>query len=286
MQGFLETADWLDSRQFVLAVRKLADTLTYGADHSPFRGSGIEYVQSRPYQWGDPVRAIDWRVTARTGKPHVKEYEAPKRMPCYLLLDTSASMTVQSGPRSKYAVAVHLAGGLAFACLDRVSPVGLVGVGERDLRIEPSLSRDQVWRWLHLLRHYRYDEETNIGRRIANFAPTLPHRALVVVLSDLHDGSALPALNLLAQRHDCAVIQIEDPAERGLRGVGFFRAREAETGRAFVTRGRRAWLNPETIAAALRRSAIDHLRIQTDKPFAAAVRNFCRSRNLLGRGAR
>src|SRR5438132_4494315 len=141
MEGYLETCDPLQWRQFVLAVKRLADNFTYGFDRSPFLGSGIEFVQSRPYQWGDPVRAIDWRVTARTGKFFVKEYEAPKRLPCYLLLDTSASMTVSSVKRTKYAVAVHVAGGLAFVCLDRVSPVGVVGVGGSDFRVKPSLSR-------------------------------------------------------------------------------------------------------------------------------------------------
>src|SRR5947208_15766132 len=123
MHGFLESADTLDARQFLIAIKKLADTLSYGADRSPFLGSGIEYVQSRPYQWGDPIRSIDWRVTARTRKFYVKEYEAPKRLPCYLLIDTSASMAVTSVKKSKYALAVHIAGGVAFACLQRVSPV-------------------------------------------------------------------------------------------------------------------------------------------------------------------
>jgi uncharacterized protein (DUF58 family) len=286
VEGYLDTVDHLDARQFVLAVKRLADSLSYGSDHSPFLGSGIEYAQSRLYQAGDPVRSIDWRVTARTGKPYVKEYEAPKRLPCYLLLDTSASMTVTSGPRSKYAVAVHLAGGLAFACLDRVSPVGVVGVGGRELRIEPSLSSERVLQWLHELRRFRYDEPTAIGRRIADLAPCLTSRAVVLVLSDLHDPGAVPALKLLATKHDCAVFQLQDPAERGLRGGGLLRAREAETGRDFVTRARRAWVDPAQVTAELRRSGIDHLLIETDRPFMAHVRHFCKSRNLLGRGAR
>src|SRR3954447_15496085 len=135
MHGYLDSADHLNARQFAIAVKKLADGLSYGTDKSPFLGSGIEYAQSRPYVWGDAVRSIDWRVTARTGKFFVKEYEAPKRMPCYLIIDTSASMTVSSQKRSKYATAIHIAGGIAFACLDRVSPVGVVGVRGRGIRI-------------------------------------------------------------------------------------------------------------------------------------------------------
>jgi uncharacterized protein (DUF58 family) len=286
MEGYLGTCDALDSRQFLLAVKRLADNLSYGSDRSPFLGAGIEYVQSRPYAWGDPVRSIDWRVTARTRKVHVKEYEAPKRMPCWLLVDTSASMTVSSQARSKYAVAVHVAGGLALACLARVSPVGVLGAGGRDFRVEPSLSGAQVLQWLHLLRHFRYDESTTLGRRIAELTPTLASRCLLIVLSDLHDPQAVPALKPLAQQHDCVVLHLRDPAERGLKGAGFLRAREAETGRAFVTRGRRVWLDPEPAAGELRRAGIDYLRIDTDTAFVPQLRNFFRSRNLLGRGAR
>lgn len=286
MIGRLDTVDHLAARQFVLAVKKLADGLSFGSDKSPFLGSGIEYAQSRPYQWGDPVRSIDWRVTARVGRVFVKEYEAPKRMPCLLLIDTSASMAVSSVRRSKYAAAVHLAGGIAFASLDRISPVGVLGVGGRDFRIEPSLSKVQILEWLHRLRHYRFDEPTSLGRKISEIAPSLTTRAIVIVLSDMHDPGALPALKLLAQRHECAVLQLRDPAEDDLRGAGLVRAREAETGRDVVAPGRRVGIDPESLAGELRRSGIDHLLVRVDRPYLQSVRRFFQGRNLLGRGVR
>ncbi|HUR28718.1 MAG TPA: DUF58 domain-containing protein [Planctomycetota bacterium] len=286
MEGYIEDFDTLDSRQFVIALRKLANSLSYGIDKSPFVGSGVEFVQSRPYQDGDSIRQIDWRVTARTGRYHVKEFETPKSMPCYLLVDTSASMTVSSHTRSKYRTALFIAGGLALAALDRVSPVGMIAVGERALRIQPSLSTGRVMQWLLLLRTHRFDERTTIGARIAQLMPSLASRSMFVVLSDLHDPDALQALKRLSQLHDCIVLQLEDPAERGWKGSGFFRAREAETGKEFVTHGRRRWVDPGEATAVLKRCGIDHLSIRTDQPFAHSLRQLFRSRGWMGKGER
>ena len=283
MEGWIED---FGARQFTIAVRKLANSLSYGIDKSPFVGSGIEYAQSRLYQWGDSVRAMDWRVTARTQKHHVKEYETPKTMPAYFLIDTSASMAVSSTRRSKYEIALYVAGGLALACLDRVSPVGVIGVGERRLRIRPSLARDRVLQWLLELRRFRYDERTTLAQRIVEVSPSLTERSLIIVLSDLHDPDAPRALRRLAQLHDCIVIELHDPAELGLHGSGFFRAREAETGREFVTHGRKRWLPPKDLARELKRSGVDHLVIRTDKPFEPALRQMFRARAWAGRGTR
>ena len=282
----LESCDPLDARQFHVAVKRLADSLSYGTDHSPFRGSGLEYVQSRPYQDGDPIKAIDWRVYARTGKAHVKEYEAPKRMPVYFFIDTSASMTVGSQKLTKYAWAVQIAGGLAFACLDRVSPVGVVGAGERALRVVPSLSRVQVMQWLHELRWFARDESTTLAARVGEVSSTLPHRAMFVVLSDLHEPGAAAALKLAAQRHDVVVIQLRDPAERPGALAGFFRTHEAESGASYLSQGRRAILDHDVTAAGLRRGGVDHLVLPIDEPIAAPLRQFLKARGVVGRTAR
>lgn len=102
----------LADRPFEIAVRRLADDLRYGLDASRFVGSGIDYVQSRPFVEGDPVRDLDWKVTARSGRHHVKQYESLKTTPVYLLVDTSASMTVSSQRLGKHTLATLVAGGL------------------------------------------------------------------------------------------------------------------------------------------------------------------------------
>ncbi|WP_165073334.1 DUF58 domain-containing protein [Paludisphaera rhizosphaerae] len=286
MESRIESHDVLDSRQFLIAVKRLADSLSYGADRSPFLGSGVDYVQSRPYQYGDPIKLIDWRVTARTRRVHVKEYEAPKRMPAYLLIDTSASMTVGSHHPTKYETALFIAGGLALACLERISPVGVLGVGGRNLHVTPTMSKDQVMQWLHKLRSYRRDEPTSLGSRLAELTPSLTHRVLVIVLSDLHDPKAVPSLRRLAQQHDLAVLQLRDPAEESLRGVGFVRGREAETGAPVLVRRRARWLDQQAVEEGFKKRGIDHLLIDVDKPYVSRLRQFFRMRDLLGRGAR
>jgi len=282
----LDSIDTLDSRQFVMAVKRLADSLSYGTDASPFLGSGTEYVQSRLYQPGDPVRSIDWRITARTNKYHVKEFETPKRMPCYLLIDTSASMTVSSVKRSKYATAVYIAGGLAFACLDRISPVAVMGVGDSDLRYMPSLSRDKIMQWMHKLRTYNYGERTQLADRIRELGPLLTNHSLIITLSDLHQPEAIGPLKRLGQKHDVVALQLRDPAEFRVSGAGFIRAREAETGRPLTTRGKQPSFVQEELTQELKRGRVDHLVISTDEPFAYKLRHFFKSRGLLLRGAR
>ena len=286
LEAELDSVSQLDERQFALSVRRLADSLSYGSDNSPFLGSGIEYVQSRLYQPGDPIKSMDWRVTARTGKPHVKEYEAPKRMPVYLLVDTSASMCVSSQKISKYGWAVQLAGGLALAAINRLSPVGLVACGEQRVQLRPSLSRQQIMQWLHRLRKYRLDERTTLADSLRFVESMAANRSLIIVLSDMHDLRALSVLKPLVEKHECVVLQLVDPAERGRMRAGFLRAQEAETGLAFTTTGRARWMDDSPLGHELKSGQIDHMRLQTDQPFVPHLRAFLRRRDSRARMVR
>jgi hypothetical protein len=107
---------------------------------------------------------------------------------------------------------------------------------------------------------------------------------MFVVLSDLHDPDALGALKRLSQQHDCVALQLEDPAERAAAGPGFFRASEAETGREFVTHGRKRWIDPSAPRRGAEARGVDHLRIRIGEPFAHSLRQIFRAAAGWARG--
>ena len=270
---------------FEMIVRRLADELSFGTDNSLFVGSGLEYASSRPYQPGDSVRMLNWRLTARTGRPFVKEYEALKRTCIYILVDTSASMSVSSTALSKHQIAVWIAAAVGFVGQRRLSPVALIGAGERTTRLVPSLLRNDLRRALDPLRLGTYTESTMLAERMEQLNARVPRSSVFIVLSDLHDPGALDAIRHASQKHECIVVHTLDPAEAGDLRAGFFRGRESETGRGFVAHSRAKW-REGGVKTDLLRCGADYIEVRTDRPFVAPLRHFLGSRGGLARGTR
>ena len=172
-QKKLRSPSELVHADFELVARRLADDLAFGSDTSMFVGSGLEYAQSRPYEPGDSVRQLDWRLTAKTGKAFVKQYETLKRIAMYIVIDTSSSMSVASTTISKHDMAIWIASALGLVGQRRLSPVAIVGGGERETRLEPSLSQGDLWRALEPLRLQARAESTLLGDRIRSLEPRL-----------------------------------------------------------------------------------------------------------------
>ena len=269
---------------FDIVIRRLADDLAFGSDTSRLVGSGLEYASSRPYTPGDSVRLLNWRLTARTGRAFVREYEALKRTSTYIVVDTSASMAVTSVARSKHDLAVWIASALGLVAQRRMSPVAVVGGGERKVPLVASLSRNDLWNVLEPLRAHDFGEGTRLAERLKEAATRATRASLFVILSDLHDPDAVPAIRHAAQKHDVAVMQLLDPTETKPLRAGYFRGREAETGRAFVGTSRTQFAQPDAMRAELLRSGADYLRLETDQPFVAALRSFLGARGIRTRG--
>ena len=272
--SILRPPDELARGDFELVVRRLADDMAFGADVSRFVGSGLEFAKSRPYAPGDGIKMLDWRVTARTGKPFVKEYETLKRTTIYIVLDTSASMHVSSTPLTKHDMGVWIAAAVGLIGQRRMSPVGLIGGGERETRLKPSMLRSDLWRALEPLRAGSLSEQTRVADRLRDLDVRADRASLIFILSDLHDPDLLAATRHAAQKHDCVAIHLLDPVERGNLRAGFYRGAEAESGETFVGRGRTQWDRADRTASDFARSGVSYLRLQTDVPFIPPLRHF------------
>ena len=197
-----------------------------GAHLSSASGSGMEFAETRPYQTGDDLRSMDWRQTARRGKPFTKRYQAERERPLALLLDQSSSMQFGSRVTFKSVLAARAAALLAWqaaASGDRVGG-GLCRVTDRGQAIFALLPSQRgtrgVLALLELMVRVDAVGAQSGGLLVALHALAERNRpgGRLVILSDFHCvDKEWPALTLalqrLARHQSLSLIQIFDPLE-------------------------------------------------------------------------
>ena len=129
---------------------------------SKLKGRGMEFAEARPYQPGDDVRHIDWRVTARTGRTHTKLFREERERPVMLVLDQSLPMFFGSRHRLKSVQAAHIAALLGWRALLRGDRVGGVLFSEKMHReFRPRADRRH---YLRLLSNIMTEHNLVVGR--------------------------------------------------------------------------------------------------------------------------
>ena len=111
-----------------------------GGHLSPYKGRGVEFDESRPYQPGDDLRTIDWRVTARTGKPHTKVFREERNRPVFVWLDLRRPMLFATRGAYKGVRAAEMAALIAWSAVangDRLG--GLVFSETQHHELRPAL---------------------------------------------------------------------------------------------------------------------------------------------------
>ncbi|MBT3458071.1 MAG: DUF58 domain-containing protein [Halieaceae bacterium] len=235
------SARFLDVTKASRALANLA-----GAKRSYRRGRGVEFDEVRKYTAGDDVRAIDWRVTARSGEPHTKLFHEERERPVLISLDLRHTMRFGSRNCFKSVLAAHTASLLLWSALDRGERVGgMVVSGNRAEDIRPARSRHTV---LAIIREMvRCDKNNGDGeplplaeqlKQIQRIAR--PGSALFLI-SDFHDGldpKVLQTLRRLVQHVQITGVMISDPLERNLPAAGHYVVSDA-SGRSALNTGNR-----------------------------------------------
>lgn len=276
-------------RQLELRARKTMTIVTPGAYRSAFRGKGIEFEEIREYVPGDDTRSIDWNVTARLGRPHLKRFSEEREQSLMFLLDASRSTIFGSGSQRKIDSLAEIFSVLAFAAASNSDEVGLILFTEKVERyIPPAKGMVHVQR---LIREFLAFEPrgttTNLAGALEFFLRVRRKRSFVFVLSDFLADRFEPELRSCAARHDLVALSIFDAREETLPDCGLVELEDPESGRSrIIDTGDRkaraafaasARLRRENLFRDLRSIGVDHLRIEAGSNFVPQLAQFLRA---------
>lgn len=277
-----------------LRARMVVEGFIAGMHKSPYHGFSVEFAEHRQYMPGDNIRAIDWKVFAKTDRYYIKKYEEETNLKGYLLLDCSRSMAYHSGQRlTKHDYAGLLSGALSYMMLHQRDAVGLVAFDDKIRRYIPPRSKAGH---LHVLLKEIADqtpsEKTDIAVALHDMAERIKRRGLVIILSDLLDEPSKIISGLRHFRyngHEVILFHILDPRERDFAFGAEAVFKDMETGEEMTTlpfqiKKDFAKLAKEfagEIALACRQSNIDYHPIDTAMPFDKALYGFLAKRERL-----
>ncbi len=190
-----------------LRARLIVEGFITGLHKSPYHGFSVEFAEHRPYNPGDELRHVDWKVYAKTDRLYVKQYEEETNLRHYVVLDTSPSMRYKhSASLSKLEFGAYLASALHFLMVRQRDATGLIAFDESIHTILPPKSTSGYVRTL-LSTLERLTDLEPAGQRTAaaavldEVAERISRRSLVVVITDLFENVAEHETLLNALRH-------------------------------------------------------------------------------------
>ncbi len=231
------------------ALRLLAGhprSLMAGAHVSHFQGRGIEFDEVRLYQPGDDIRSMDWRVTARTGKPHTKIFREERERPALLLVDLRPPMFFATRGALKSVVAAECASLLAWSVMQQGDRVGGLLFDGTQIRLaRPARGRRGVLRFLgHLVGHPCW-RQRNAWRAESEPLQSIVHRgahvarsgSLMMMVSDGRgvDQDCVDFFQRLLQHHTMVFVLVYDPFEVDLPQAGILHATDGRNRRRLDT---------------------------------------------------
>jgi uncharacterized protein (DUF58 family) len=272
-------------RRIEIKTRGLSQHVFAGQYHSAFKGQGMTFSEVREYQYGDPIRSIDWNVTARFNKPYIKVFDEERELTVMLLVDVSGSNDFGTRDRLKRELMTELAAVLAFSAIENNDKIGVIFFSDRmEKFIPPKKGKKHILRIiLELLEFQPVSKGTNITEALRFLTHAIKKRSTVFVISDfmlksLDDlNSIKDGLRITNRKHDLIVLQTTDPGERTLPDIGLYRIKDPETQetRWIDTSSRKVrnyydswWEKVQTeLETVFRSGGIDHISLLTTKDY-------------------
>ncbi|KPQ18664.1 MULTISPECIES: DUF58 domain-containing protein [Algoriphagus] len=225
-------------RKYEIMIRKVANNHLQGDYQSLFKGAGLEFDDLRPYQYGDDVRTIEWKVSAKGHGTFVKTFREDKDQSVYFLLDISGSQDIGSEGSKKIDQGKIIAGVLTLAALFEGSQVGLISYSDQKEKVIPpgKGSKQGVKVIRGIFDHENQSLKTDLDGMFTYSLNLIKKRSVIIVISDFIDDGYQRSFRAMAERHDLVAIQLTDPRESALPALGIIPVFDKE-------KGRTTWVN-------------------------------------------
>lgn len=216
----------LQARDLRLDSRQPARSAITGGHASRFRGRGMDYLESRSYQSGDDIRSMDWRVTARTGRAHVKLYQEERERPVVVMIDLGPGMFFATRGVFKSVIAARAAALIGWAAVQNGDRIGALLFNGGHHEIRPQGGQRGVLRLIRELvrttdpvhamaSHATYNESSHLNDALLRLRRVARPGSLIFILSDFYaiNEDTRRHLQALRQHNDIAACQIVDALE-------------------------------------------------------------------------
>ncbi len=262
-----------------------------GDFHSIFKGSGLEFDDVRPYQWGDDIRNIDWKVTAKGHGTFMKTFIEEKEQTVFFLVDVSASQEIGKKQRQKIDITKEVTGLLSLSAIRENSKVGVLAYSDRvEDYIKPGKSIKHAYEIINRLFSIKTkSKKTDLDGAIKYTLNLLNRKAIIFLVSDFIDEGFTHSLRGLARKHDLVVVHISDKSEAAIPHLGIVPLLEKESGKT-------VWLNTssedfksvfekthgknkESLADFCKRNDVNYVAIGTEDDYVPKLIRLFRHRN-------
>ncbi|MBN2282057.1 MAG: DUF58 domain-containing protein [Candidatus Marinimicrobia bacterium] len=188
-----------------------------GLHKSPYHGFSVEFAEHRPYNQGDEVKNIDWKLFGKTDRFYVKEYEEETNLKSYILLDKSGSMNYTSQTVTKFDYAAYLSAALSYLMLRQQDAISLTLMDDNiNTYIPPAAKRSHLDLILKTIQRAKCSGDTVLAPLLHQIAEKINKIGLIILISDLFDDpdAILSALkHFRYQGHEVIVFHVMDKNE-------------------------------------------------------------------------
>ena len=218
-------------RKIEIKSRGLSKQIFAGEYHSAFKGKGMTFSEVREYNYGDPIKDIDWHVTARFNHPYVKVFEEERELTVMLLIDVSGSQKFGTHQKFKQELITEIAAILSFSASQNNDKVGVILFSDKvEKFIPPKKGLKHILRIiLELLNFEPQSKSTNISEALKYLTNAIKKRCTAFIISDFMSPDYSEALKIAANKHDISALRIYDKFEKELPNIGLAYFKDIET---------------------------------------------------------